>query len=122
MAEPDPAQVRQGSGRQVPPEGELDGARGDPGGGRDVGHRDVRVGLLVDERDRAAQRGGRAVAPVRDGRGGGRVTREGGQGHGRERRRWAGSSTRRPRTARIGGRPETCQQIQEKKLMYFISR
>ena len=53
--EPDPSQVIGRGGVQAPPEGELDRADGHVGGG-DVGGGDVGVGVLVDERDRPAQR------------------------------------------------------------------
>ena len=40
----------------MPPEGRLDGANGDEGGAGDVSDGDVLAGVLVDERDSAAQR------------------------------------------------------------------
>src|SRR5262249_34320456 len=84
MIEPDTAQVLHRGGVQVPPEGELDGADGDVGGGCDVGDGDVPVGVLVDERDGAAQRAGVAVVPVLAGRINQSVVREGGQGSGHQ--------------------------------------
>jgi len=48
----------------VAAEGQLDSPDGDGRGGRDIGRRDVLVRMLVDEHDRAAQRGGVGIVTV----------------------------------------------------------
>ena len=64
VLEPDPAQVGQRGGVEVPAEGELDRARGDERGGGDVGQGDVTVGLVLDEADRSPHRLGMGAMPV----------------------------------------------------------
>jgi hypothetical protein len=64
VVQPNPAQVAQGRGVQVAAERQLDGADGDTGGGRDLGTGDVVVGVLINERGRAPQRGRGGIAAI----------------------------------------------------------
>src|SRR5262249_33957215 len=102
MVEPDPAQVARGGGVQVTAEGQLHGADGDAGGGRDVGQGDVLVRPGGDERDRAPQRGRGGVVPVRGGRLGQGVVGERGQRGGGEKPGRAGRDQRRVGRVRAG--------------------
>src|SRR6185437_16679402 len=80
VVEPNPADVLRRSDVQMPAERQLHRADGDRRGSGYVGGGDGLVSVLVDVRQRAAQRGGGAVVPVLDGRLGDGVIREGGQG------------------------------------------
>jgi hypothetical protein len=78
--EPDPAQVLPRSRAQVPPERELDGADSHEGRRSDVDRGEVLADVLIDERDRAAQRGRRTLRTPRTRRAGGHVVRDGRRG------------------------------------------
>jgi hypothetical protein len=62
--QPDPAQVAQRRGAQVPAEGQLDRADRDERGAGDVGDADVVTRPFLDERDGALHGPGHSPGPV----------------------------------------------------------
>src|SRR6185437_1006578 len=87
VVEPDPPQVGRWRAVHVTAERQLHRTNGDVGGGSYAGSGDVLLGMLVNERDRAAQRGRGAVGPVLDGRLAERIVWKRSQGRRREQSR-----------------------------------